>query len=382
MNADLYVHQGNQLRNQDRYNDALKCYGEAFLLEHNNKHAWNNYGNVLREIGEPGRAIPFLQQAIALDPEFVTANFNLAIANLLNGNYKDGFAQYEWRWQYEHLQGTLPNLDRPRWNGESLQGKTILVISEQGFGDCIQFSRFFLDLINRQATIKFITMPGLVPLFQPSFALKTVTSDYTQVGEYDYWTPMMSLPSLLNVTLENLPHNSRYIQTPIENYTKWRNILGPKTGMRIGICYSGRRDNWVNRYKGVPIEYLIELVELFPQHEWINLQVEPTADEEILLHKNNIRCFPGMIQNWHDTAGLVHNLDLVISIDTSIAHLAGAMGITTYIPLTRFAVDWRWGVKGNTTPWYPTARLFRQLEFGDWKQVFNELAQTINLFKL
>ena len=139
MKSDLLVAQGNEFRSRDQYQEALRCYAEAYAEDPNNKHAWNNYGNVLREIGEPKRAIPFLQHACELDPTFVTAQFNIAIAALLDNNYELGWQQYEWRWQYEHLAGTLPTLTAPRWTGQDIQGKTILIIGEQGFGDIIQF---------------------------------------------------------------------------------------------------------------------------------------------------------------------------------------------------------------------------------------------------
>ena len=382
MTPDELIFLGNDFRSKDQYDLALKHYAQAFVEDRNNIHAWNNYGNVLREIGEPKKAIPFLQHAIAIDPDFVTAHFNLAVAYLLDGQYTEGWDKYEWRWRYEHLNGTLPKLTKPRWTGQSLNGKTVLVISEQGFGDCIQFARFFSDLIKKNASIKYLTMASLTRLFTSNTLVQKVTHSYEAIGDFDYWIPMMSLPSVLNVTFENLAHSSRYIQTSNENTQKWRSILGPKKGIRIGICYSGRRDNWVNKYKGVPIAHFMALVQKFPDHEWINLQVEPANNEEQTLKDNNVRCFDGMIQDWHDTAGLLSNLDIVISIDTSVAHLAGAMSIPTYIPLTKFAVDWRWGLMNDTTPWYPTVRLFRQEDFGNWTTVFDKIANTVQIFKL
>jgi hypothetical protein len=152
--------------------------------------------------------------------------------------------------------------------------------------------------------------------------------------------------------------------------------------MRIGVCWSGRKDNWVNRYKSFPVQHIIDLAQKFPQHDWINLQAEMTDDETSAVHQSNIVSFPGAISHWADTAGLVHHLDLVVSMDTSVAHLAASMGKPTWIPLTKFAVDWRWGTVDDTTPWYPTARLFRQSDFGDWHSVFQQLAKYIDLFKI
>ena len=382
MNSHELVNQGNHYRAQDQYDKALECYATAFVIDPENIHAWNNYGNVLREVGEPKRARPFLQHAIALDPNFVTAHFNLAIADLLAGNYKDGFDGYEWRWHYEHLAGTLPVLPKPQWDGSLLKDKTILLTSEQGFGDTIQFIRFVQPLHRQGARIKLHTLTGLVPLFAGSFVFDQVTDNIDDVGDYDVWLPLMSLPRLLKTTLSNLPHELFYIEALSDNQRKWADLLGPKTKMRIGVCWSGRKDNWTNRYKGVPVDYITDLAKSFPEHEWINLQVETTELEQNALDTTNIRQLPGTIQHWADTAGLVHHLDLVISVDTSVAHLAGAMGRTTWIPLTKFAVDWRWQVNTDLSPWYPSARLFRQPEFGNWTSVFEAIKKYLSFFKI
>lgn len=382
MNSHQLVNQGNQLRSEDQYHEALAHYARAFVDDPENKDAWNNYGNVLREIGEPRRAIPFLQHACALDPEFVTAQFNIAIASLLAGDYKLGFEQYEWRWKYEHLANTKPQHQKPEWQGEDLQGKTILVQSEQGFGDVIQFSRFLYDLHLRGADILFVCMTGLVPLFQPSYVIKQCTADLDSLGDFDYWVSIMSLPRILGITQDTIRHDLSYIESQPEYINSWATRLGTKTKMRVGICWSGRRDNWVNRYKGVPVEHFIALTKKFPQHEWISLQAEVYETENEQISNSSIKSFPGSIQTWADTAGLVHHLDLVISVDTSVAHLSGAMGRPTWIPLTKFAVDWRWGTQGNQTPWYPSAQLFRQQEFGDWNTVFEKLVKFLDYYKV
>lgn len=382
MNSHQLVNQGNELRSQDQYHEALKCYAQAFVDDPENKDAWNNYGNVLREIGEPKRAIPFLQHACALDPNFVTAQFNIAIAALLAGDYKLGFDQYEWRWQYEHLANTKPKYTQPEWQGENLQGKTILVQAEQGFGDVIQFSRFLYDLHIRGAEILLLCMTGLVPLFQPSYVVKQCTANPDALGDFDYWVSIMSLPRILGITLDNIRHDLSYIQSQPEYIDTWAEKLGKKTAMRIGICWSGRRDNWVNRYKGVPVEHFVSLIKQYPQHEWISLQAEVYESEQDALSHTPIKSFPGSIQTWADTAGLVHHLDLVISVDTSIAHLSASMGRPTWMPLTKFAVDWRWGTSGNQTPWYPSMQLFRQQNFGDWPEVFAKISKFIDYYKV
>lgn len=382
MNDIELVLLGNDLRSQDRYDEALRCYGEAFLQNSKNIHAWNNYGNVLREIGEPARARPFLEHAIVLDPTFVHAQFNLAISSLLAGDYELGFRQYEWRWQYEHLAGTKPVSEKPEWIDQPLTGRTILVIGEQGFGDCIQFIRFTRDLAQMGAAVIVCCLPGLVPLFtQLPFVKQVITSLDANV-EYDYWISIMSLPLRLGITRDNLRQDQLYLGTDSRMAEEWRQRFGPKQKMRVGLAWSGRPDSWANRYKQLPLNHVAELVQQNPGIDWISLQVEPTEESNSLMQQLGVLTFPGTIKHWGDTSALVYNLDLVITVDTSIAHLAGAMGRPTWIPLTKFAVDWRWGVDTDTSPWYPTVRLFRQPNFGDWTTVIAEINRFLQYFKI
>ena len=373
---------GNELRNQDQYDDALRCYGEAFLLNPLNIHAWNNYGNVLREVGEPVRARPFLEHAIALEPNFVHAQFNLAISSLLAGDYELGFKQYEWRWQYEHLQGSKPTLDKPEWQGDSIDNKTILVIGEQGFGDCIQFIRFTRDLKQRGANVIVCCLPGLVPLFaQLPFVKQVVTSLDANIN-FDCWISIMSLPLRLGITRDNLRQDQLYLGADIRQVDEWKQRLGPKRQMRVGIAWSGRTDSWANRYKQMPIDHVVDLVKTNPGIDWISLQVEPTEEAQHRIIEAGVLTFPGTVNHWGDTAALMYNLDLVISVDTSTAHLAGAMGRPTWVPLTKFAVDWRWGVNTDTTPWYPTVRLYRQPNYGDWGSTVDQMSKFLKYFKI
>ena len=381
MNSDELINLGNEYRSIDNYEKALECYASVFVKDRNNAAAWSNYGNVLREMGEPNKAIPFLQHATEIEPNFVTAQFNLSIAQLLKGDYQNGFKQYEWRWQFEHLAGTKPQIDKPEWQGQDLKGKTILVISEQGFGDVIQFSRFIVPLVQLGAQIILLTMPGLVPLFQPSSIIKLCTSG-EGIGNFDYWCPIMSLPYHLQLSKTDIKHELCYILAQDENIAEWAKKLGTKEKIRIGVCWSGRKDNWVNRYKSFPLEKLVNLANQYTEYEWINLQVECTDIEQKIIEESNIKVFPNSIQHWGNTAGMVHHLDLIISADTSIAHLASAMGKPTWIPLTKFAVDWRWGVESDNTVWYPSAKLFRQPNFGDWDSVFDKIEKFLPLFKI
>lgn len=382
MTAQDLIAQGNTLREQRRYQEALQCYTLAMAQDRACSAAFNNYGNVLREIGDPQGAIPFLQRAIQLDPTSTTAQFNLAVALLLVGDYEQGWRAYESRWNYEHLAGTLPRFSQPRWAGQDLQGKRLLVVGEQGHGDNIQFSRFFWSLHQAGARVLYQTTGGLIPLFAGSPVLEWVGGYDQDPGEFDLWTPIMSVPGQLGVTLKTLARPISYIQARDDLVTSWQHRLGPKNRLRVGFSWSGRRDSWLNQHKGMPFSEICNLIQSCPQYQWINLQVDATDEESQVLTQLGVEQYPGTIQGFHDTAALLMHMDVVLSVDTAIAHLSGALGRPTWVMLQKFALDWRWLLDRNDSPWYSTARLFRQPEFDDWASVTQQISQYLSWFKV
>jgi hypothetical protein len=382
MDTTHLIAQGNTHREQGLYREALQCYALAFAQDPECAAAFNNYGNVQRELGYPDRAIPFLQHAIALEPQNPTAQFNLAVAYLLQGDYARGWPQYESRWHYEHLAGTEPKFAQPRWRGESLQGRTLLVVGEQGHGDNIQFVRFLYNLHLLGAKLKLQVTAGLIPLLEPSEIIEQVGTYSDDVGEFDYWVPIMSIPGVLGITLDNLPRPVQYLNARQDLVQAWHQRLGPKHRLRIGFSWSGRRDNWLNRYKGVPFDHMLQMIIDNPQYQWINLQIDATAEEEAALAAAGVTRFPGAVTGFHDTAALVAHLDVVISVDTAIAHLAGALGRPTWLMLNRYATDWRWLLDRDSSPWYSTVRIFRQQDYGDWPSVTGKIEQYLSWFKV
>ena len=382
MNSDELINQGNIARAEKRPFDALKFYAQVIIDDPDNSAAWNNYGNVLRECGQAKRSVPFLQHAILLNPDHPTAQFNLAVSYLIQGDYERGWAQYESRWNFEHLAGTEPKFSQPRWRGEDLNGKTILVVGEQGHGDNIQFARFVFALKSLGAETKFQTTDGLVPLFRPSRFIKWVGSYNEDPGEFDYWVPIMSIPGVMGLTLDKLSKATSYINADQDLVKQWFDRLGPKTRMRVGFSWSGRRDAWLNQHKGMPFEKICELIANNPQYEWINLQVDATDDEDAVLSSLGVSRYPGTITSFSDTAALLMNIDVVLSVDTAIAHLSSALGRPTWIMLNWFATDWRWLLDRDDSPWYPSARLFRQPSMGDWDSVSKKITQYLGWFKV
>jgi hypothetical protein len=383
MNINQLLEQGNQHRSDHQPEQALKCYAAILGEDFNHSAAFNNYGNVLREMGYPARAIPFLHAARDINPSDVTAEFNLAVAHLLKGDYELGWAYYESRWRYEHMAGVKPQLPKPEWAGEDLKDKTILIVGEQGLGDQIQFLRFSANLQSAGTKIKLVLSPGVKALFPgPAGNIIGIYEPGEDLGDYDYWIPMMSIPRVIKLRLETIAHQLQYVAATPAKAQEWADRLGTKKRMRIGVCWSGRKDSWIHNHKAMPVEKMAELIRRNPEHQWINLNVDSTEEESQIIIDAGGECYPGTIQDFSDTAGLMHHLDLVISVDTANAHLAGAMGRTVWIPLNAYGNCWRWLLKREDSPWYPSARLFRQPVMGDWDSVINRMHKFLGFFKI
>ena len=382
MNTEQLIEAGNACREANDPEGALKNYAQALTQDRMSASAFNNYGNVLREIGEPAAGIPFLERAIQLAPGAVTPNFNLAVARLLMGDYAQGWPQYEHRWNYEHLAGTLPTHGQPRWTGQELKDKTILVVQEQGLGDVIQFSRFLFHVHGLGARILLQVNDNLAPLFAGSPVIHEIIDVTHAPTEFDYWTPIMSMAGVIGVTLQNLPHQLQYLAARTDLARVWQDRLGFKKRLRVGVCWSGRPDSWINRHKGMPFEIMLDLIKRNPGYEWINLQVECSDEQAQTLTQNGVQHFSGLVNNFADSAALIHHLDVVIAVDTAVAHLAGALGRPVWIPLNWYGTDWRWGLGQDSTAWYPSARLFRQPALGDWATVVDRIHQYLSWFKV
>jgi hypothetical protein len=382
MNTPELIDKGNEYRSLHQPAKALECYAQAMVQDPESFSAFNNYGNVMREIGFPRRGLPFLQYALELNPTNVTAKFNIAISYLLMGDYERGWPAYETRWQYEHLNGTEPKFSQPRWTGEDLSGKTILVVGEQGHGDNIQFIRFLVDLHSRGAKILLQVTNALIPLLSRTPIINRVEPYGTDMGEFDYWVPIMSLPGVLGVTLDKIPLVQNYLTADPDQIKVWQERLGPKYKMRVGFAWTGRKDSWLNQHKSVPFEVMLEMIKANPQYEWINLQIDGSEAEELALAEAGVSRFPGTVASFADSAALMMNLDVVIGVDSANSHLAGALGRPTWIMLNNYATDWRWLVDRDSSPWYSTVRLFRQPSMGDWRSVTKKIGQYLSWFKI
>ena len=382
MDTELLIAQGNQAREDNNPELALACYAQALTQDRNSASAFNNYGNVLRESGDPAGGIPFLQRSIQLQPtNNPVAHFNLAVAYLLMGDCARGWPAYESRWNYEHLANTLPNYTQPRWTGQDVRDKTVLVLGEQGHGDNLQFVRFIGDLTGRGARVILAVNAGLKPLFL-SPAIPNIVCDGDPLPEFDFWIPIMSIPAVIGSTLENLAPVQYYLTADADLQRQWQQTLGPKRRLRVGFCWSGRRDTWINRHKAMPFETMLALIRRNPDYEWVNLQCDCTAEEEQELTANGVTAYPGAIRSFADSAALIMHMDVVLAVDTAIAHLTGALGRPVWVMLSQYALDWRWLLDRDSSPWYSSARLFRQPVMGDWDTVTDRIHKYLSWYKI
>jgi hypothetical protein len=192
----------------------------------------------------------------------------------------------------------------------------------------------------------------------------------------------MSIPGIMGTTLENLEHRLQYIYAGTAKVQEWSERLGPKQKLRVGVCWTGRPDSWINQHKAMPFDTMLGLIQRNPDYEWINLQVDCSEEQRGALLDTGVACYSENIKSFDDTAGLIHHCDVVVSVDTSVAHLSGAMGRPTWIPLNMFGQCWRWLLKREDSPWYPSARLFRQESIGDWSSPVERIHNHLKLFKI
>jgi hypothetical protein len=232
------------------------------------------------------------------------------------------------------------------------------------------------------AKIKLQVTDGLIPLLGSSSLLQNVGRYSDDLGDFDYWVPIMSIPGILGINLDNLPKLQNYLNADAGLAQEWLKRLGPQHRMRVGVSWSGRKDSWINQHKSVPFPVILELIKNNPQYEWINLQVDASAEEEEQLNQAGVTRYPGAIQSFADTAALMMHMDVVISVDTAISHLAGALGRPTWIMLNQYGLDWRWMLNRDDSPWYTTARLFRQPCRGDWTSVVKKIEKYLSWYKV
>jgi hypothetical protein len=370
--ADAWNNKGNAVLALNRPEAALSDYARALAANPKLVDAFNNRGNALMALKRLDEAIGDYDRALAISPDYADAHLNRGVCLLLSGDFRRGLPEYEWRWKAERLAGRMPDFPRPLWLGEpEIAGKTILVHAEQGLGDTLQFCRYIPMLAERGAKVVFQVQKPLAPLI--AAGLKggaQVIARGDALPHFDLHCPLMSLPLAFGTTLESIPHEVPYLTPDPERAAVWRARLEGTDSPRIGIAWAGNPDNRNDRHRSLALKQMAPLLDLGAA--FFSLQKELGGDErEWTAGRAGFHHFGC---DFTDTAALAAQMDVVITVDTSIAHLAGALGKPVWILLPYRGLDWRWMTARADSPWYPGARLFRQPKIGDWHSVIREVA--------
>ncbi len=358
---DSWLNMGNAAADLDDPAAAENMYRAALNLDPSLAEAHASLGYILTEQGRLPEAIAASQAAIALRPDFAEAHWNLAVASLLAGDLRRGFAEAAWRKRHPRFRAAFPALPGPEWDGSP--GQTVLVRAEQGAGDTIQFARY-LTLIQQAGCQPVLACaPALVPLLSTVPGALVITNTGAP-PPFDAWIDQMSLPRLFGTTLDSIPSPAPYLSADSNRVPEWQ--LRLPAGFRVGLALAGNPSHQADRKRSIPFA-LAETLTSLPGKVFINLQHGPSA------RQLGLPDLTGWLHDYADTAALIQALDLVVTADTSVAHLAGALGKPVWIMLPH-APDWRWLLNRPTSPWYPSARLFRQPVPGDWPSVLNRIA--------
>ncbi len=337
---------------------AIAYYEKAFNLDSNYALAHYNLGVLLMENSQFEKAIGCFNRAIEINPNYADAHWNRGLILLKWGDYERGFAEYEWRWRRE--QTPPPPFPQPRWAGEELEGKTILLYAEQGFGDTIQFIRYAPLVQARGGIVVVECHEPLVRLLKTISSIDRVIARETTLPEFDVHVPLMSLPYIFGTTLETVPN-----QVPYLNYDQSPRLsTEPSSLMKVGIVWAGNPDFAGNHQRSCTLNHFLGILDT-PGVAFYSLQKGIAVEELAQLSQKVI----SQVDDFADTAAVIAQLDLIITVDTAVAHLAGALGKPVWV-LLAFNPDWRWMLEKEDSPWYPSMRLFRQRQSGDWAEVF------------
>lgn len=375
--AEAHNNLGNALRVMDRQDEAIAHLERAISLRPDYGQSMNNLGGAFEELGEYERAIETYRKAIAVQPQLHMAHVNLGIALLRNGDFANGWAEYEHRYRDPEIAPLLRKSDRPIWDGTDIAGQTILLHAEQGLGDTIQFVRYAPKVKERSRHVILRCLPSLLPLLRGIGGVDELISIDDLIPAHDVQCPLMSLPRIFGTELGNIPAKVPYFHADSSHVPKWGERLAEyREKVKVGLCWAGRAQYANDHRRSIPAERLADFGEI-PGMQFVSLQKE--RNDQGILGLAMIDC-TDELSDFAETAALVDGLDLVISVDTSIAHLAGAMGKPVWV-LLPFMPDWRWLRDREDSPWYPTARLFRQKSRGDWAEVIARVREALTTWR-
>jgi tetratricopeptide (TPR) repeat protein len=375
--VDAWNNLGNTYSDLGRYEEAMICLEKSLSLKPNRVITITNIGHVHQNAGRWNLAMEWYDRALSIDPQYAKARFHRSIILLMQGDFERGFADYEARWQEALSKRTF---DQPEWTGESLPGRTLLLHAEQGLGDTLQFVRY-APLVRRRSQADQLWLEcqkPLVGLLSRSGLFDQVHENLRGPTGFESQVPLLSLPRILGTRLESVPATIPYLQGDGLLREHWARKLDKLDGLRVGIVWQGSTSHPKDRWRSFPLKELRQLSEI-PRVHLISLQ-KGNGSEQIASAGFPVIDWTREMDENHgpflDTAALLSNLDLVVACDTSIIHLAGALGTTAWLAL-HAGSEWRWLLDRDDSPWYPNLRIFRQVRMGDWSCVFANMAEVL-----
>ncbi len=372
--AEALYNLGNTLKEQGKLDDTVAAYNKALAIKPNSIDALYNLGNTLQALGKIDEAIAAYNKALTINPEHVDVRYNLGLAQLLMGDFENGFENYKLRWQTAQLSRYRRPYQQPLWNGQDLKGQTLFLYPEQGLGDFIQFSRY-VSLAAKKAERVIVEVPTALACLYPSLPGADVVIETGQSpGDFDVHFPMLDLPGLFTTNPQSIPASQRYLVAADELTEKWRNRLSVHKKFRVGLIWAGRPGHSNDKNRSIDPALIAPLLEI-DGVKFFSLQVERDGEAAKVFGPKVID-LAADLTNFAETAALMSNLDLIISVDSSPAHLAGALGCPVWT-LLPYLPDWRWGMNRDDSPWYPNMRLLRQQKHGDWQAVIERVGQEL-----
>lgn len=379
---EVHNNLGIVLKQVGRLSEAEAAFQRALELRPNYGFAVYNLGNVQLELAQFEQASESFATAARILPDFVEPRFNRAMVQLLHGDFATGLAGYDLRWEIKQGKKKRREFLAPLWNGEALTGRTLFVYSEQGFGDTFQFIRYASLLKNLGARVVFECRPELMPLLSPCQGVAELVPRGGELPTHDFQIPLMSLPRVFQTRLDSIPADVPYLTAdPMLSHCWWE-TLQAIPGFRVGIAWQGSPTYVRDIGRSIPLRNFAPLAAV-PGVRLISLQLGPGSEQiREMAADFSVTQLPGEIDAtagaFMDTAAILKNLDLVISSDTAVVHLAGGLGIPCWVILG-VSPDWRWLLDREDSPWYPTLRLFRQQQFGEWGAVFARIAEELRV---
>ncbi|HWY85823.1 MAG TPA: tetratricopeptide repeat protein [Gemmataceae bacterium] len=375
--AEAHNNLGIALKDQGKLDEAVASYRAALTLKPDFAEGHNNLGDALRRQGNLDAAVAHFRQALALKPDFADAHWNQSLLMLLRGDFEHGWAEYEWRSKIKRQDFQRRQFAEPLWDSQPLAGRTILLHSEQGLGDTIQFIRYAPLVKDCGGRVVVECQRPLLPLLAGCSGIDQLFAQGDTLPAFDVQAPLLSLPWILGTTFDTIPARGPYLRAEPERAQSWRKKLEPLGGFKVGIVWQGNPTHTSDHYRSFPLAQLATLARV-EGVRLISLQKGPGTDELQRRPQAIVDLGDRLDRDgaFLDTAAIMMSLDLVVGVDSAVAHLAGALGIPVWLPLALIP-DWRWLLERADCPWYPHHRLFRQSRPGDWSEVFERIAAAL-----